>query len=440
MRAPNSSYRQQRHAAVAPYLRRVMGLAPRGRGPVRRTVRRRAPVRRSKVNVRRAPSADALFYAQRLDPFKSSGHGLSDGSGTRTAVFKSRMIVPCVSSQPTAERPSELRVRVMPCVGTSFSDVMYKDEVGPVEYWADHGQFTRVWGKVQVANQFVSDALPQATDHAAFVFNRDDEIFPTAQATWDSYRPVAMGLRVTNTTPQDDRGGTLYLAHTHFRDPTSGQGTMLNQEMANNNFRIGLGVAATAVGAARYGLVTHHNFAPFAQVTGNEGVVVLDASRGDLPEHILHWTPTGNNDTHFANYTARGSAHQFESPTAAWTQWQKYFQEGGLDMLYVGPRSQSFQVEIMTIYEVILDRSVEEMHQRQVPRANAEAVAQVAQRVAPHRQPQGLDGARLARELIGLGVDPVQAAVNAVRNRAYRMVDALDLAGGPRRSPRLNRL
>jgi len=372
-------------------IRRVAGTA-------KRRVRR-SPIRRGKALARRLfrPSPAALFVAQRLNPFTSRGYGLSDGSGQRTTIVKSLMRFPVTAR--VENDVSRMRVRVMPACGFAPGEA-YGDVCGPGDYWDSANGYSFYGGKVQVSNHFLNAPGTLGHLHSYNVDRFDDDVFATAQTQWDSYRPVALGVRVTNSSALQNRGGTLYMCQSYFRDPHSGQGTALNSETVNNNFRIFLAAAPTAEGQERYGLSPNHNFQPISAITGNDSVLVLDAASQSLNKNVVHWTPTGANDVHFANYTSRGPAHHFrdEEGNVQWDVFQKYFQESGIDIYYEGTEAQTFQVEVCTIYEVIPERSIEEHFRREVPEAEPQRVAQV--NAALPVNVQGEEASNLAQQVV----------------------------------------
>lgn len=405
--------------------------------PIRRvagTRRRPRAVRRAKAVSRRtfAPSSSHRYVSQMLNPFDSAGHGLSDGSGQRTTIVKSLMRFGV--NAVVENGVSRMRMRVMPAVGFAPAEA-FGDVVGPDDYWNHMPPYSLYGGKIQVANSFLASG-DASNQHARNVDKWDDDVFTTAQTQWDSYRPVALGVRLTNATALQNRGGTLYMCQSYFRDPHSGQGTALNSETVNNNFRVFLGASPTADGAARYGLVQNHNFQPFSAVTGNDSVLVLDAASPELNKNVVHWTPMGVNDTHFANYTSRGPAHHFEGVNnagglVAWDVFQKYFQESGIDVLYEGTDPQTFQVEVCTIYEVIPERTIEEHFVRRVPEAQPQIVAQIRARVPANVQ--GRRAVNIADRVVRGGIDLVHHGLMELDEDVALLGDLYEGDAQPRR-------
>jgi len=396
--------------------------------PIRRVAgarKRPRAVRRAKAVSRRtfAPSPSALFLAQMLNPFESSGHGLSDGSGQRTTIVKSLMRFSL--NAPASNGVSRCRMRVMPAVGFAPGEA-FGDVVGSSFYWKVVAPYSDYGGKIQLANSFLTSG-DASNQHALNVERYDDDVFVTAQTQWDSYRPVALGVRLTNATALQNRGGTLYMCQSYFRDPHSGQGTALNSETVNNNFRVFLGAAPTPNGASRYGLVENHNFNPFSAITGNDSVLVLDAASPDLNKNIVHWTPLGQNDTHFANYSSRGPANHFLTPDTEWDVYQKFFQESGIDVLYEGTDAQTFQVEVCTIYEVVPERTIEEHFVRNVPRADPQSVAQMRSRVPSNAQ--GRRAVTIADRVVRGGLGLAQNVLGQFEEDVQMAADLYE--GGP---------
>jgi len=337
--------RRTRGPARAP-ARRVKRTLKRGYKTKRATFKSAAP-----RNARALMSSDAAAYLKMLYSPSRSPPVRGPLCMTATAISSSRMrgsITTKITGDNDSVGPEYAQwLRVMPCLGFIESGYNANHVTSNVGGWNS-------LDKIQHIEQW--NPLSGYTPADRIVQSAPDPMLTAGKAYWSQYRPLACSVRIWATSALESRNGTIYFARTHLPQQVDVSGSdpvVLNAtsaQYAHNNRHVALN--GTIVDLSD-GFGTHRTCNFDNRLNGDDITPV--SATADLGAIELSWRPLGPSDYEFANVY---STTRFNGAAGGWDHTAKLYQRTALDVLIASTTPQTYEYEVVTVYEYVPNETV----------------------------------------------------------------------------------